>query len=513
MENSTEALGAFDGEALDSLLREHQILLETVEQSPVHFCVYDWKDRLIAWNKAYEQNYPNAFAALREKLDAREATYADIMRHELSLKLPEDEVEAEVARRVAFQAKAQGEPVVREYGGHTLRIHKYRLPSGAVAGLAVDITDLKERERELSQARRAAERSEAAKTRFLANMSHELRTPVNGIMGLASVLAEKDMPDEQRAIVRTIENSAEALLATINEVLDFSKIDAGKLEIVPEPFNLRQLAREVVDLVTPSASRKGLELVLSYPPGEPSVFVGDTLRIRQCLLNLVGNAVKFTEAGSVRIAIAAAPCGEVTIEVADTGIGIAPEDLAQIFLAFEQVNTRAARRFDGTGLGLAITRSLVELMNGRIAVASELGRGSTFTIGLPLDPAAPEETKPRQAPGPVATDGLARLRVLLAEDNATNRLVVEKMLGAHLDELLVARDGGEAVERYRAEAPDLVLMDLSMPVLSGLEAAGEIRRLEAETGRARVPMIALTANAMAEDREACLAAGMDDFLT
>ena len=511
MKQGSDFLPDLDTGELDRLIEEHQILMETIRESPVHFCVYDAQDRLVAWNKSYEANYPKAFEALRDRANRRELTYADLMRFELADKLSPEELEVEVAQRVALQAEASGEPVIRAYPSHVLRVHKYRLTSGAVAGFAVDVTDMIEHEQELSDAREAAEQSEAAKARFLANMSHEIRTPMNGVMGLAEMLAQTDLTVEQRELIDTILSSAEALLVTINDVLDFSKIDAGKLEIVTEPFDLHRLVREAIDLLLPVSRAKGIALEMRYPDAEKRWFVGDVVRIRQCLLNLMGNAIKFTLEGSVSVAVSVEREAGVVLKISDTGIGIAEEAVDKIFSAFEQADTRTARQFEGTGLGLAITNRLVELMGGEISVTSVLGEGSTFQITLPLLQSC------AVVPAGAARDGsdvdLSDLRVLLVEDNRTNRLVVGKMLGHLVGEIREAVNGEEAVAAFSADRPDLILMDVSMPVMSGLDATRAIRDLEAERRATRVPIISLTANAMAEDLAACTEAGMDATLT
>ncbi|MEM7210944.1 MAG: ATP-binding protein, partial [Pseudomonadota bacterium] len=493
MNKERDVLPELKSGEFDRLIEEHQILMETIRESPVHFCVYDAKDRLVAWNDSYEGNYPKAFEELRHLADKRELTYADLLRHELAGRLSPEELEAEVAQRVALQAEATGEPVVREYPDHVLRVLKYRLPSGAVAGMAIDVTDMVQHERELETSRRAAEQSEAAKSRFLANMSHEIRTPMNGVMGLAEMLGKTQLTPEQRELVDTILSSSEALLVTINDVLDFSKMDAGKLEIVEEPFDLRRLTCEVADLLLPVSRAKGVALDMVYAKSDPGWFVGDVVRVRQVLLNLLGNAIKFTLEGAVSIAVSVPPEGGVKIRVSDTGIGIENDMIGKIFSAFEQADAQKARQFEGTGLGLAITHRLVELMGGEIAVTSELGRGSTFALTLPLVPCAPVEL----APAVVGTDttDLSDMRVLLVEDNRTNRLVVRKMLAGTVHEITEAVNGKEAIAAYRAGPPDLVLMDVSMPVMSGLEATRILRKLEASRRARRVPIIALTANA------------------
>ena len=375
-----------DGEMQARLIEEHRMLKEAVEHSPVHFCVYDHEDRLLAWNESYEANYPSAFAALRGRAERREVTYADLLRHHFAERLSPDEVEEEVERRVNLQQEADGRPVIRDYGSKTLKVFKYRLPSGAIAGLAVDITDLMERERELVVARKAAEQAARSKTAFLSTMSHEIRTPMNGVLGVTALLEQTELDEAQRRYVELIRSSGEALLGVINEILDFSRIEAGKMEVAAVRMDLRRMLSEIIDLLEPVAQQKGLTIGLRWTDGLPTDWTGDALKIRQCVLNLVGNAIKFTSEGGATIGVAPG-VGGVSIEVADTGPGLPPDRMEDAFRAFTQVDDRETRQTEGTGLGLAITRRLVRLMGGEIGVVSRPGEGARFTISLPLAPA------------------------------------------------------------------------------------------------------------------------------
>ena len=368
-----------------------------------------------------------------------------------------------------------------------------------------------------SRARELADRAQAAnraKSVFLANMSHEIRTPMNGIIGMAELLCETALSADQRSYGETIRHSGEALLVIINDILDFSKIEAGKITLHPAPFDLCATLEEVVTLIGATAREKGIAARLDYPDGLPRGFEGDAGRVRQIVMNLVGNAVKFTESGHVAVSVNAtveAGRAQVEIAVSDTGIGIPADVLPRIFDDFAQGDERTARRFHGTGLGLAITRWLVRLMEGDIGVDSVEGQGTTFTLRLPL----PLATAPRRrrALGPDERAGaLEGLRVLLAEDNRTNRLVISKLLGTTGCQLAIAEDGEQAVAAWRETRPDIVLMDLSMPLLDGYAATRAIREAEAREGAPRVAILALTANAMEGDRERCLAAGMDDHV-
>lgn len=387
---------------------------------------------------------------------------------------------------------------------------------GAIVTNLRDITDSTNAELAAAEARERAERANQAKSDFLAMISHEIRTPMNGITGMCQLLLESDLDPKQQDYAETIAQSAQSLLALINDVLDFSRIEAGKLTIERAPLDLQALLAEVAQLMRVRANEKGLVLDLQYPEDVPRAFYGDALRIRQILFNLVGNAVKFTAAGTIRIeAKVRYEHGSryfVTLSVSDTGIGIAPEKLETVFQKFTQADLSTTRRYGGSGLGLSISRSLAELMGGRISAASTLGQGSTFQLELFLD-AAPENSIQRHESAVEALLPLPeQLEVLLVEDNKVNQKLAVRLLERLGCRVRVADNGLLALEQMDRYHFDVVLMDCQMPEMDGYETARRIREREESTG-GHVPIIAITANAMESDLERCLVAGMDGYLT
>jgi TMAO reductase system sensor TorS len=448
------------------------------------------------------------------------------LRHDYSVRAQKESAD-EVGHLVdAFnemlqQIENQTEELRRSHGSLELRVAERTLE------LEQEIAERKQAEAALHRAKELADRANHAKSEFLANMSHEIRTPLNGIIGLTELALEQETSDEIRGDLQTVKESGLGLLEIINDILDFSKVEAGKLEIDSEPFSLRLTLSETVQALALKARQKNLQLVTEVPDETPDNFTGDAMRMRQVLMNLIGNAIKFTDEGEVRVQVSVSKLAPESVElhfvVRDTGIGVSPEARRKIFEPFMQADGSATRKQGGTGLGLTISKRLVELMKGRLWLESEVAVGSAFHFTLQCGRSEAMETITREI-SPEAggrqngecSDAFGRLRILVVEDNAVNRKVAVTSLERRGHTVDIAENGLLAVQAITKSQPgtyDLVLMDVQMPELDGIEATKRIRDLERNTPGRHQAIVAMTAHAIKGDRERCLAAGMDGYVS
>jgi PAS domain S-box-containing protein len=380
----------------------------------------------------------------------------------------------------------------------------------AILSINRDVTE-RRRTEELRRAKDAAEEADRAKSRFLANMSHEIRTPMAGVLGLGDLLLKTELSPQQRDYIHLIQSSATSLLRLIDDILDFSKLEAGRLTLERVAFDLRATLAEIVELLRFRASARGTDLELAIGPSVARWVWGDPGRLRQVMTNLVGNAVKFTEGGRIEVEVQKLKDGRYRFAIKDTGIGISEEAQGRLFEPFSQADSSTSRRYGGSGLGLAISQRIVQQMGGEIGCESQPGVGSTFWFHIGLDTAAEPALEPAPAETTVARPGGQRHRILVAEDNPVNQLVITQHLAAMGYEVLSVNNGQEALETLERVPVDLVLMDCQMPELDGYETTRRIRQGTGENSR--VPILALTAHAMRDELDRCLAVGMNDTIT
>ena len=486
---------------------------EALDAMPDGMAFYDEEDRLVLWN----QRYAEANSELKSKLKTG-MTFREIIQIGLDKDIYTDArgrqaewVEERLGSRRARTTTIEQQTTDNRW----LRVSDRRTSAGGIVTVCTDITDLKNDARALSEARDVAQSANSAKSQFLANMSHEIRTPLNGVIGLAQALARTPLSTQQAEMLELIQSSGRTLQALLSDILDLARVESGRLELAHEPFHLGRAVREAAQLHKTSAQAKGLQFFVEIDDQTDRWILGDVVRIKQILTNLVSNAVKFTQTGFVSLTVAPGPDRDKTptlrFSIEDTGIGFDSKTRERLFSRFEQADGAITRRFGGSGLGLAISRQLAEMMDGDLDCESEPAGGSAFILTIPFSPAE----APVSVPGPAlepACDKPATVRVLLADDHPVNRKVVEMILTGANTELTSVENGAEALQACRDRDFDIILMDMQMPVMDGLSATREIRLNEAAMGLGRTPIVMLTANALADHIAAAEAAGADRHL-
>ncbi len=481
-----------------------ELLRQIIEGVPQGLAYFDADDRYVMGNKAYHREITAVGFEIKPGMRYREILDCAMAAHKG--KIPLEAQAAWVTGHLRERAGASSQFDQQKSDGRFVRVESNRTLSGGVVMLVSDITGLRRQADDLAIARDLSEAATRAKSSFLATMSHEIRTPLNGVLGMAQAMAFDDLSPVQSERLDVIRSSGEALLAILNDVLDISKIEAGKLELEDTPFELGAIVMGAHAVFTTLAHNAGLIFALDLTERAEGRYRGDPTRIRQVLYNLISNAIKFTPKGEVRVAVDFHD-GELLMTVSDTGIGMSTAEAAGLFQKFVQADASTTRRFGGTGLGLAICSELVDLMGGALTVDSAPGRGSVFKVAAPLTRLADDQQ--RSAAPEQEEPATFDIRVLAAEDNPTNRLVLKTLLAQAGIEPVIVENGAEAVEAWSTGSWDLILMDVQMPVMDGPEATRTIRRREQAEGRPRTPIIALTANAMAHHVKDYIAVGMD----
>ncbi len=489
------------------------IVREAVDRLPGGFVIFGPDHEILLSNAQNERDFPYTNEALRQGKSYLEATLFAVKK--VAPDLPDDEALA-VARGI-HDTLAKGEPVeLRTHLGTVMQVVELPLSFGGWVAVGADVTALRERERELKKSRKQAEAANEAKSAFIANISHEIRTPLNGILGMAQLMASGDLTPEQKEQIETILDSGKTLMAILNDVLDLSKIEAGKFDISPIDNDLVQLLQRLHKLWAPRAEEKGIALTLDIEPGMAGFLRFDPIRVRQCLSNIVSNAIKFTDEGCIAIRASTLSAGgdafDVRIAVTDTGIGMSSETLARLFAPFTQADSSTSRRFGGTGLGLSISRHLARLMDGDVVATSEEGQGSAFTLSFRAVAGRRASEAPKNAD--VDQTGGARwaqgLSILLVDDHALNRKVARLFLEPLGITIVEAENGADAIRWLQTRAFDLMLLDMHMPVMNGMETLAHIRAHEAAFRD--IPVIALTADSLGPDNMRYREFGADGYV-
>lgn len=487
---------------------------EAVDAMPDGLGFYDSKDRLVLWNARYAELNPELQPHLVVGLAFRDALRIGIDQGRYDEALGrEDEWLTE-----RIQARRQLSSNIEQQvgGGRWLRVQDRRTSEGGTVVVCNDITDLKRDAEALAEAKDAAEAANVAKSQFLANMSHEIRTPLNGVIGLSQALAKTELTADQREMLDLMQASGRTLQTLLSDILDLARVESGKLELTEDAFELAVVVREAAQLYAENARQKRLDFHVDIDLEDGVWVMGDAVRVKQVLTNLISNAVKFTSQGFVGLVVQQGqdrdgrPVLRFTVE--DSGIGFDAATRERLFTRFEQADGGITRKFGGSGLGLSICRQLADMMGGDLDCESEPGSGAAFILTLPLKPCAAPKTQEPADRAAQHADGARAVRVLVADDHPTNRRVIELILAQTPAKIVMAENGAEALEAFRADVFDLVLMDMQMPVMDGLTATQEIRLHEAAMGMARTPIVMLTANAMPEHVAAGRAAGADHHL-
>jgi PAS domain S-box-containing protein len=500
--------------AESKIIENEQLLRSSINAIGEAFVIYDADDRLVYFNDQYRQLYTCSAEVIQPG-----KSFEEILRFGCEKgQYPEaiGDEQAWIEQRLAFHQRGDCDLIQELDDGRWINVRESKTETGYNVGFRIDIT-------ELVQAKHNADSANRAKSQFLATMSHEIRTPMNGVLGMTQLLEDTALDDEQKGYLEIIQESGNNLLKIINDILDFSKLDYDRASLESISMNLLKVCRQSIQTMASLAYNKNLKLQLSYAPDCPHFFMGDPSRVRQILLNLIGNAIKFTHDGEIIVSVLSVAVQEdfidVQICVSDTGIGIQNEAQTLLFEEFSQVNQATTREYGGTGLGLAITRKLVELMGGKISVESRLGEGSRFIVSIPfqqVEAGGTTQNRNVSTVGKLEHRAPLKANILVVEDVVPNQLVARKLIQGFGCQVQIASDGSQAIESWKSGQFDLVFMDCHMPVMDGYEATRQIRELEVKITHNNVhpiPVIALTANSSSDERILCLQAGMNAVIT